>query len=114
MSDKGTVHELSAHIVELVWENKGVSKRGKNYTSYSLLLVPFKGDDVVVNDDEKVWVSCGFQKPWVNKGDYVNVIYQLAGDNNQYKNMIEISHVDQDKPYGGVVANDVPTEGPLA
>ena len=89
---------LSAHIVELVWEKKGTSKAGKPYTAYSMLLVPFRGEGVFVDNEDKIWVSCGFNKPVVNKGDMVNVSYEAAGPQGQWKNVVNVEYSrDEDK-----------------
>lgn len=96
MTEPVMAHKIGPATVEIVWKKEGKSKNGKNYTAFSLLLAPFKGDGVEISDEDKVWVSCGFKKPFVNKGDYVNVVYETAGDKGQFKNVIDISYVKAD------------------
>ena len=106
MSIEKNVQVLNSHIVELIWEKRGTSKRGKPYTSYSMLLVPFRGDGIEVENEDKVWVSCGFNKPTVNKGDMVNVAYEAAGPQGQWKNVINVEYSREDGDTATVVDSD--------
>ena len=95
-------------VVNYIHSKTGVSKKGRAYTLYSIKLLPFHGDDVVVDEGEAFWISAGFSAPKLNVGDLVQIHYIETGDQRQWKNMDSFEYIrDSDKAETRVVNNAI-------